>query len=146
MHVLLYVVAAVAGLMNPLQAASTGMMNKVIARPLMVGVVSALGTLTVTLAGALAFNQLGFGGKAAAIPWWAWLGGLFGSVFLIAQPVAAQKIGAGPFIGLTVTAAVIASVLIDNYGWLGFERHVASWGRIIGATLMIGGVALVALL
>ena len=145
MQILLYAVAVVAGLMNPLQTASTSMMNKVIDRPLMVGVVSALGTLTVTLAGTLVFDQLGFGGKAAAIPWWAWLGGLFGSVFLLSQPVAAQRIGAGPFIGLTVTAAVIASVLIDNYGWLGFERHAASWGRIAGAALMIGGVGLVAL-
>ena len=144
MQFLLYPLAILAGLMNPLQAACTGELNKVIGRPFMVGVVSVCGTALVTILGSLLFGQLGFGGKAGQVPWWAWLGGLAGSVFLLAQPVAAQKIGAGAFVGLSVTAAVIVSVLLDNYGWLGFQQHAASLWRIVGALLMIVGVALVA--
>ena len=146
MQFLLYPLAIVAGLMNPLQAACTSSLNKVVHRPFLVGLVSVGGTATVTLLGTLLLGQLGFEGKAGQVPWWAWLGGLAGSVFLLAQPVAAQKIGAGPFIGLTVTASVILSVLIDNYGWLGFTQHSASVGRIVGAALMVVGVGLVAAL
>ena len=80
------------------------------------------------------------------MPWWAWLGGLAGSVFLLSQPVVAPKIGAGPFIGLTVTASTILSVAIDHYGWLGFPQHTASVGRIVGTGLMVVGVGLVAAL
>ena len=141
----LYALVVVAGLMNPLQAGSTGAINRLVERPFVAGLVSAAGTFTLTLAGSLLLGQLGFGGKAGQVPWWAWGAGAFGSVFLLAQPVAAQKIGAGPFVGLTVTAATVASVLIDNYGWLQFPVHPASVWRIVGAALMIGGVALVAL-
>ena len=146
MQFLLYPLVIVAGLMNPLQSACTSSLNKVIQRPFMVGLVSVGGTATVTLIGTLLLGQLGFNGRAAQVPWWAWLGGLAGSVFLLSQPIAAQRIGAGPFVGLTVTASVILSVLIDNYGWLGFPRHAASIGRILGVGLMVAGVGLVAAL
>ena len=41
---------------------------------------------------------------------------------------------------------MILSVLIDNYGWLGFPQHAASIGRIVGTGLMVVGVGLVAVL
>ncbi len=145
MHYLLYGLAVLAGLMNPIQAGCVSAMNKVIERPFTVGIVSAAATGVVTVSGALLLGQFGFGGKAAQVPWWAWFGGIAGSVFLLSQPVAAQKIGAGPFIGLSVTAALTASVLIDNYGWLGFTPHAATLPRLLGAALMIAGVSLVAL-
>lgn len=55
-----------------------------------------------------------------------------------------QKIGAAPFIGLTVTAAVITSLVMDHFGLLGFKVHAASVGRVVGACLMLAGLALVA--
>jgi transporter family-2 protein len=47
-----------------------------------------------------------------------------------------------------VVAAVIfgqtvASVLVDQYGWVGFEEHHASPGRLIGVVLVAGGAVLV---
>ena len=146
MQYLLYPLAMLAGLMNPLQAGCVGTVAKVLGRPLMAGVISVCGTALVTVVGSLLLGQFGFGGKAGQVPWWAWLGGIAGSVFLISQPVAAQKIGAGPFIGLTVTASVVASIVIDNYALLGFQQHAASVWRLLGAAMMIAGVTLVAVL
>ncbi|WP_350223139.1 DMT family transporter [Escherichia coli] len=51
--------------------------------------------------------------------------------------------GAAPFLGMLVTAGVITSILLDHFGWVGFERHPATLWRIAGGLLMIGGVALV---
>jgi len=143
MQFLLYPLVIVAGMMNPLQAACTSALNKALDRPFMVGVISVVGTATVTIVGSLVLDQLGFGGKAGQVPWWAWFGGLAGSVFLLTQPVAAPKMGAGPFIATTVTAGMVVSVLIDNYGWLGFQQHTATLWRLVGAGLMIVGVVLV---
>ncbi len=61
------------------------------------------------------------------------------------RPYAAQTLGAASFTGLTVTASVVFSVLLDHYDLLGFEQHAAGWGRIIGAALMCTGVLLVSL-
>lgn len=146
MMVLLYAFALVAGLCNPLQAGATSVLQKVIERPLTVGLVSAFGILLVTGAGAALFGQFGFAGKAAQIPWWVWCSGVIGAVVVISQPIAGPKIGAGAYIGLTVTASTIASVVIDNYGWLDFPRHAASAGRIVGNVLMVAGVSLIAAL
>ncbi|TXP84676.1 EamA-like transporter family protein, partial [Escherichia coli] len=55
----------------------------------------------------------------------------------------ARQIGAAPFLGMLVTAGVITSILLDHFGWVGFERHPATLWRIAGGLLMIGGVALV---
>jgi transporter family-2 protein len=44
----------------------------------------------------------------ANMPWWAVIGGL---------------VGAGPFVGFTVTAALIASLVIDHFGWFRMDVH-----------------------
>ncbi len=44
----------------------------------------------------------------ASMPWWAPLGGLVGAVQVYAGLTLVNKVGAGPFVGFTVTAALIA--------------------------------------
>jgi transporter family-2 protein len=39
---------------------------------------------------------------------------------------------------------VVTSIVLDHFGWVGFERHAASLWRILGGLLMVAGVALVA--
>jgi transporter family-2 protein len=55
-----------------------------------------------------------------------------------------NKVGAGPFVGFTVTAALITSLLIDHFGWFRMQPHPLTTGRIVGGLLLIGGIALVA--
>jgi transporter family-2 protein len=142
----LYLLTVISGVLNPVQSGLTGSLEKALDRPLLVAVVSLALSLLCAMAGALVTGQLGWpAGKAAGAPWWAWLAGVAGFVVLIARPYAATKLGAAPFTGLTVTASVVFSVLLDQYGLLGFEQHAAGWGRIIGAALMCAGVALVSL-
>lgn len=75
----------------------------------------------------------------AATPWWAVSGGLVGAVQVYAGLTLVNKVGAGPFVGFTVTAARITSLLIDHFGWLRMQPHPLSPGRIIGGLLLIGG-------
>ena len=56
----------------------------------------------------------------------------------------ADKIGAAAFTGITLTAGILLSVLLDHFGWVGFEEHRASWTRLLGVSLLVIGVALVA--
>lgn len=142
----LYLLTVLSGVLNPVQSGLTGSLEKALGRPFLVAVVSLALSLLCAVVGALATRQLGWpASKAAAAPWWAWLAGLAGFVVLIAWPYAAQRLGAASFTGLTVTASVMFSVLLDQYGLLGFEQHTAGWGRIVGAALMCAGVLLVSL-
>ena len=56
----------------------------------------------------------------------------------------AQRMGSGVFTGLSVTASLIASVVLDHFGWIGFKVHPASWPRVLGCALMVAGLWIVA--
>jgi bacterial/archaeal transporter family-2 protein len=89
-------------------------------------------------------NPLPTGEGLSKMPWWAPLGGLVGAVQVYAGLTLVQKVGAGPFVGLTVTAALITSLVLDHYGWFHMPVHALNIWRIAGALLMVGGIALIA--
>lgn len=138
-------VTIAAGITSVLQSGSNQMLQKSLSAPLWsVAIVSA-----VTLAGAmmlpvLAGEKLPQAAHAAHTPWWAWTGGVFGLCFVLATVYATPRLGAGLFVGLIVTASTVTSLAVDHFGWMGFDVHHAGIGRIVGALLMIGGVALIA--
>jgi len=80
----------------------------------------------------------------ASMPWWAPLGGLVGAVQVYAGLTLVNKVGAGPFVGFTVTAALIASLAVDHFGLFRMPVHTINLWRILGAGLMVGGIALIA--
>jgi len=80
----------------------------------------------------------------ASMPWWAPLGGLVGAVQVYAGLTLVNRVGAGPFMGFTVTAALIASLAIDHFGWFHMPTHHVNPWRIGGSVLMIAGIALIA--
>ncbi len=84
-------------------------------------------------------------GGLGAMPWWAPLGGLVGAFAVIAGLILVDKVGAGAIAGLTITANILMSLVIDKYGWFGMQVHDLSVGRIVGAVLMVGGIALISL-
>ncbi len=80
----------------------------------------------------------------AAMPWWAVVGGLVGAVQVYAGLSFVNKVGAGPFMGFTVTASLIASLVIDHFGWFRMEPHPMNIWRALGGILLVGGVSLIA--
>jgi transporter family-2 protein len=79
----------------------------------------------------------------AAMPWWAPLGGLVGAFAVVAGLLFVNQVGAGTLAGLTITANILMSLVIDKYGWFGMEVHPLGVGRVIGAVLMVAGIALI---
>ncbi len=68
------------------------------------------------------------------MPWWAPLGGAFA---VVAGLLFVNKVGAGAFAGLTITANILMSLLIDQFGLFGMEVHHLNTWRIIGGALMV---------
>ncbi len=145
--IFLYAFALVAGIANAFQAGTNSTLAKGLGQPflaalLIVGI-SALGIAAAGLAsGRLAWPAAGAFG---AVPWWAWIGGLLSALLLMSQLFVAEAIGAGPFLGIIVVTGTVASLLIDNYGLVGFKVHGLNLWRVLGGALMSAGVLLVAL-
>ncbi len=141
--------ALIAGAANPFQSGTNAELNKQIGEPALAGVWVYLSGLLVLLLAALVFRQFSaphLGRVAAGLPqvhWWAWLGGAISIASTLAGLMFAQRLGAGLFTGLSITASLIVSVLLDQFELIGFKQHTASPARLAGCALLVAGVWLV---
>lgn len=65
--------------------------------------------------------------------------------YILSMLLIADRLGAAVFMGLTVTAATVTSLIMDHFGLMGFEMHKAGIDRMIGGALMVAGIALIAI-
>ncbi|MBS0532273.1 MAG: DMT family transporter [Proteobacteria bacterium] len=79
----------------------------------------------------------------ARIPWWGWIGGLFGAIFISLGIVLVPHLGAATFIALLVAGQMLGSVVFDHFGWLGLAQRPIDLSRVIGVILLIAGVVLI---
>lgn len=82
-------------------------------------------------------------GRIAEGPWWIWIGGVFGAFFVVASILLAPKLGAAVFLGLTILGQLVASLVMDHFGLLGFEHQPLNLWRCVGAALLVLGVVLI---
>lgn len=76
-------------------------------------------------------------------PKWSYLGGILGGGYILIIILAAPKLGIGSVTIMVLLGQVVASMLIDHFGLLGATVHQLDWRRLIGISLIIGGVFLV---
>jgi bacterial/archaeal transporter family-2 protein len=79
------------------------------------------------------------------MPWWGWLGGLAGAVYVTSLFELVPEIGAAAAIALTVGGQQAASVLVDRYGLLRLPRRPVPPLRVAGVGALLAGVVLIQL-
>lgn len=79
----------------------------------------------------------------AGVRWWMPLAGLTGAVAVFAGLLFVDKVGAGAFNGLLITANLLTSVALDHFGWLGMKQVRAGPARLVGAGVMVAGIVLI---
>jgi bacterial/archaeal transporter family-2 protein len=132
------------GVLQTVGAAMNGQLNKSLVNPYLASTVSfALITAFFLCIFAIFPTPLPSLQDLAGMPWWAPLGGLVGAVQVFAGLTLVQKVGAGPFVGITVTAALAGSLVVDHLGLFHMPVHSVNVWRIGGALLMAAGVALI---
>jgi transporter family-2 protein len=148
MQYLLVGFAIVAGFLNTLQTGANATLNKSLGAPvwaaLAVGTATFLTTLLAALAVTTVAGQRPTLDAMAGAPWWAWIGGVLGAVYVLATVLIADKVGAAVFMGVTVTVAILTSLAMDHFGLLGFDVHKAGLARLAGGLLMMAGIGLIA--
>ena len=136
--------ALAAGAMLPFQFGVNAQLSTWVGSPIRAAfisfVVGTLALLAVTIAVARHWPSAARLGSA---PWWVWLGGLFGATYVLGSIVAAPRLGAVALVAVILAGQAIASVLVDHFGWVGFEEHPLTLGRIAGIALLAAGVTLV---
>lgn len=144
MSLFFYLFAIVGGVFNTVQSGANAQLRKSLDQPILAGIgVYGTGLLGLLLVGLFMHMTKPDTAKLSSTPWWAWTGGILSLFSTMAGVMLARKLGAAAFTSLSLTAALITSVLLDNFGWVGFEAHKANPARLIGCGLLIGGVLLI---
>ncbi len=108
---------------------------------------SALISFLVGAAALLLITASGAFGRAKftdwnTLPWWAWVGGLLGAVYVLTAIIAVPRIGTAAVVACGVFGQIVASLVLDNMGWFGVPRIPLTGTRIAGAVLLLAGVLL----
>jgi transporter family-2 protein len=77
------------------------------------------------------------------VPWYAWLGGLYGAFFVAVAAFAAPRLGIASLVTIGIAGQLLAALAIDHFGAFGLARSEISLGRILGVLLVIAGVVMV---
>ncbi len=136
--------AFAAGAMLPFQAGVNAQLASWLGSPVRAALVSfAVGTLALLMLTLLAFRGLPTADKLQAAPWWVWVGGLLGAFYVAGSIVVAPRLGAVTLLALLLAGQAVASLLVDHFGWVGFDERPITLGRLGGLALLAAGVALV---
>lgn len=133
----------IAGAMIAIQAPTNAMLAKAGGSPVLAALISfAVGTVALLIAWIGSGNRPGTS-AFAGLPWYAWIGGLYGAMFVAVAAYAAPRIGLASLITIGIAGQIAMALWLDHLGALGLPREPVNLGRLLGAALVIGGVVLV---
>jgi transporter family-2 protein len=140
----LYPIILVAGLLQALGPPMNGQLRQSLVNPWLATLVSfGLIVAFFIVVAAIFPRPLPTAQGIADMPWWAPLGGLIGAVAVVTGLLFVDRVGAGPFAAITVSANLIMSVVIDQLGLVNMPVHTVSPLRALGVALLVGGVVLI---
>jgi transporter family-2 protein len=130
--------------MLPIQFGINAQLANWVDSPLRATFVSfAVGTAALTIVMLAAYRDWPPVDRISGAPWWVWIGGLLGAFYVLGSIVAAPKLGAATLVAVILAGQAVASLLVDHFGWVGFQENPVTPGRIAGIVLVGLGVALV---
>ncbi|WP_027051304.1 DMT family transporter [Mesorhizobium erdmanii] len=135
------VAALLAGGVVPFQAGANAMLGRLLGHPLWATLIS-LGVSAVLIVPVMIAFRLPVPSVEMALkgPWWVWIGGAAGVVYITAALLLAPRLGAASFIVAVIAGQMAASLLIDHFALMGFAHRPATTARLAGLALIIGGL------
>ena len=71
------------------------------------------------------------------------VGGLLGAVYVASATVLGPRLGAAALLAFPQTGQMLAALLVDHYGIIGFPQSPLTPSRVLGAALLVAGVLLI---
>lgn len=140
----LLLIAGMSAFVIPFQAIINSRLGKLTENPVLAAVVSFTGG-TIALGIILLFWSRGLPKIPSGIqtPWYLYIGGLLGAVYVTSALTIVPKIGTANFIAATICGQLLMSMLIDHWGLMGIDKNPISLTKIAGAALLIAGMLLI---
>jgi transporter family-2 protein len=137
-------ITLVAGCLMPIQPGINSLLSEATSGPYMASLISfAVGTMALfiwCLAFRFPFPTMQ---TFAEVPWWYWTGGFLGAVFVTVTVIVAPRLGAVNMLTYLIAGQMLASLILDHYGVLGFPHQELNPWRVLGVIFLIAGVVLI---
>lgn len=140
-----YLLAIVAGLVLPIQIAFNNRLTLYSGTPVISALCSfAVGTLALTCYSLTNPTALQ---KASQQIWnaplYAWLGGFVGCFYIVTSLIVSPRLGLALTLSLVIAGQLSMSIMIDHFGWLGFDSKPFTLEKGVGLLLIFMGIALI---
>jgi len=145
MKYLLMFLTLLTGALLPIQAILNTRLGKQTGGPLMGSLLSFIVGLICLLVLNLVTNTSAVVNlkPATVMPWYIWLGGFLGAIFVGYITWVNQQQGVALTFALVVSGQVFCSLVIDHFGLLGSAVRTITLEKILGAVLIIAGIVLI---
>jgi len=137
-------IGIVIGIILSLQSAVNSRLRSFIGSPYQASFVSfTIGTLFLAVVMLASHESLGVSGNIFATqPWWIWIGGLLGVIFLTTNILLFPHIGGVQTAIMPILGQVFMGSIIDDFGWFNSAQQPLTWVRAAGLLLALAGIVI----
>lgn len=138
-------IVLISGIVVSAQTAVNRKLGMQIGKPFYAVLISfTVGTLSTILICLFRQEELPEKSRLLEGPWWMWLGGMLGVIYVGTSIIAAARLQVTITLVLIIAGQLIGALIIDHFGLLGTTPKEISWQRVLGCLLAMAGAALVA--
>jgi len=135
-----------AGMFMSIQAAINGKLGVVLDSPFHAAFVSFfIGSVTLVIL--VGLKERSFANIKEPInqsaPWWVWLGGIIGGIYVLINVYLVGQIGTGQTVILVLFGQITGSLLVEQFGLLKSVKNRIVPIQILGLVIMLSGVFLI---
>ncbi len=136
--------AFVVGIGLPIQIAMNSGIRNALGHPLWGALANfAVGLVALVVVGVLMRIPIPSAAAVATPSLWSWLGGFLGAIYVVGSILLGPKLGATTYFALIICGQLCASMVLDQFGLLGYPLQPISLLRFIGVLMLIAGAVLV---
>lgn len=84
--------------------------------------------------------------RPAKNPWWMWIGGILGGLYVLANVFLSRIIGTGMTVVVLLVGSTTGGILVDHFGIFESPKKAVNRQKILGVLIMILGAAAIKLL
>ena len=139
-----FFIALIIGCGGPVQAGINSTLAKTLGHPLLGAITNTtIATLIIFIVMITFRVPLPSMKTISSAPWWAWLGGFIGAFAVFGALNYAPKMGAAAYVSVTILGIVSASLLLDHFGAIGFQKNPITLTKLFGAGLVVCGMTII---
>ncbi len=145
MNIFYYLLAILCGIGTSIQSGVNSELRKSLNHPLLAAIISFGSGFVVLLTLYPFFSKSPLPSLASVrgISVWQFTGGLLGAFYVTSVIMSIQKIGSANMTTLIVGSQLLMAVVLDHFGWLGFQQQPLNIWRILGILFIVFGALLI---